>query len=630
MKKQYAKVLILGSGALRIGQAGEFDYSGSQAIKALKEEGIVTILINPNIATIQTSDYLADKVYFLPVDAFFVEKVIEKERPDGIMLGFGGQTALNVGLELDEMGVLAKYGIDVLGAPVQAIRNTEDRELFANVLHAINKKTPISKAVATIDEALAVADEIGYPVMSRVAYALGGLGSGMARNKEELLKLTQKAFAFTKQILIEEYLSGWKELEYEVVRDRYNNCIVVCSMENLDPMGIHTGESIVVAPVQTLSSAENFKLRSISIEVIRHLGIIGECNIQFALDPASEDYRIIEVNARLSRSSALASKATGYPLAFIASKLALGYSLNDVKNMVTQETSACFEPALDYIVLKYPRWDLQKFSKVSLKLGTEMKSVGEVMAIARSFEEVLQKAIRMLDIGKSGLVGLEEQFDDLDRELQEPTDRRMFAVAEAFRRGYTVDKVYELSRITPWFLAKIQNIVTLEKELATYSLQDVPFELLREAKRKGFSDKQIGRLMKRSELEVRQHRKTVGVLPFVKQIDTLAAEYPAKTNYLYVTYNGSEDDIDFHEEKQVIVLGGGAYRIGSSVEFDWCCVNSVLTLRQMKYRKRSARIMTPATSCILRKFRLNGCWIFTNANIRSALLSRWAGRRRTI
>jgi len=615
---------------LRIGQAGEFDYSGSQAIKALKEEGIVTILINPNIATIQTSDYLADKVYFLPVDAFFVEKVIEKERPDGIMLGFGGQTALNVGLELDEMGVLAKYGIDVLGAPVQAIRNTEDRELFANVLHAINKKTPISKAVATIDEALAVADEIGYPVMSRVAYALGGLGSGMARNKEELLKLTQKAFAFTKQILIEEYLSGWKELEYEVVRDRYNNCIVVCSMENLDPMGIHTGESIVVAPVQTLSSAENFKLRSISIEVIRHLGIIGECNIQFALDPASEDYRIIEVNARLSRSSALASKATGYPLAFIASKLALGYSLNDVKNMVTQETSACFEPALDYIVLKYPRWDLQKFSKVSLKLGTEMKSVGEVMAIARSFEEVLQKAIRMLDIGKSGLVGLEEQFDDLDRELQEPTDRRMFAVAEAFRRGYTVDKVYELSRITPWFLAKIQNIVTLEKELATYSLQDVPFELLREAKRKGFSDKQIGRLMKRSELEVRQHRKTVGVLPFVKQIDTLAAEYPAKTNYLYVTYNGSEDDIDFHEEKQVIVLGGGAYRIGSSVEFDWCCVNSVLTLRQMKYRKRSARIMTPATSCILRKFRLNGCWIFTNANIRSALLSRWAGRRRTI
>ena len=583
MKKQYAKVLILGSGALRIGQAGEFDYSGSQAIKALKEEGIVTILINPNIATIQTSDYLADKVYFLPVDAFFVEKVIEKERPDGIMLGFGGQTALNVGLELDEMGVLAKYGIDVLGAPVQAIRNTEDRELFANVLHAIDKKTPISKAVATVDEALTVAEEIGYPVMSRVAYALGGLGSGMARNKEELLKLTQKAFAFTKQILIEEYLSGWKELEYEVVRDRYNNCIVVCSMENLDPMGIHTGESIVVAPVQTLSSAENFKLRSISIEVIRHLGIIGECNIQFALDPASEDYRIIEVNARLSRSSALASKATGYPLAFIASKLALGYSLNDVKNMVTQETSACFEPALDYIVLKYPRWDLQKFSKVSLKLGTEMKSVGEVMAIARSFEEVLQKAIRMLDIGKSGLVGLEEQFDDLDRELQEPTDRRMFAVAEAFRRGYTVDKVYELSRITPWFLAKIQNIVTLEKELATYSLQDVPFELLREAKRKGFSDKQIGRLTKRSELEVRQHRKTVGVLPFVKQIDTLAAEYPAKTNYLYVTYNGSEDDIDFHEEKQVIVLGGGAYRIGSSVEFDWCCVNSVLTLRQMKY-----------------------------------------------
>ncbi len=583
MRKTYDKVLLLGSGALRIGQAGEFDYSGSQSIKALKEEGVRTILINPNIATIQTSDYLADRVYFIPVTAYFVEKVIEKEQPDGILLGFGGQTALNVGLELFRQGVLKKHQVEVLGSPVDAIRNTEDRDLFANVLHEIELKTPISKAIESVAEAVEAAEEIGYPVMARVAYALGGLGSGAAQNKEELIELTQKAFAFAPQILIEEYLDGWKELEYEVVRDRYNNCIVVCSMENIDPMGIHTGESIVVAPVQTLTAAENFKLRSISIQVIRHLGIIGECNIQFAFDPHSEDYRIIEVNARLSRSSALASKATGYPLAFIATKLALGYNLTEVKNMVTQDTSACFEPALDYIVLKYPRWDLQKFKKVSLRLGSQMKSVGEVMAIARSFEEVLQKAIRMLGIGMDGLVGNTLGFDDLDRELSEPSDKRMYAIAEAVRRGYSIEKIHALSKITPWFLYKIKHIVELEQELEEYSLQELPNELLREAKQKGFSDLQIAKLTKRTEIEVREHRKNRGIVPYVKQIDTLAAEYPAKTNYLYLTYNGSEDDLEFEEENQAIVLGGGAYRIGSSVEFDWCCVNSVISLRKMKY-----------------------------------------------
>lgn len=583
MKKTYTRVLILGSGAIRIGQAGEFDYSGSQAIKALKEEGIQTILVNPNIATIQTSEYLADNVYFLPVEVYFVEKVIEKEHPDGILLGFGGQTALNIGLELYEKGILKKHGVKVLGSPVTAIQATEDRDLFAKVLQEIHLKIPISQAVHKVDEALQIGEAIGFPVMVRAAYALGGLGSGVAYNQEELRELAHKAFAFARQILIEEYLDGWKELEYEVVRDRYNNCIVVCSMENVDPMGIHTGESIVVAPVQTLSAAENFKLRSIAIQVIRHLGIVGECNIQFAFDPHSEDYRIIEVNARLSRSSALASKATGYPLAFIATKLALGYNLMDVKNMVTQETSACFEPALDYIVLKYPRWDLKKFSKVALRLGTEMKSVGEVMAIARNFEEVLQKAIRMLDIGKTGLACQKMTFADLDREIREPTDERMFAIAEAFRRGYSVEKVYELSHITPWFLHKIRHIVELEQQLAQHSLQDLPRTLLREAKQSGFSDRQIAQLTKRTEMEVRQHRKTQGVTPVIKQIDTLAAEYPAKTNYVYLTYNGSEDDLTFGDPRQVAVLGGGAYRIGSSVEFDWCCVNSVATLRELNY-----------------------------------------------
>ena len=583
-KLNVKKVLILGSGAIRIGQAGEFDYSGSQAIKALKEEGIKTILVNPNIATIQTSDYLADKVYFLPLDAHFVEKVIAKEKPDGILLGFGGQTALNVGVELAEKGVLKKYNVEILGTPIESILNTEDRDLFVKKITEIDLKVPVSKAIRSVDEAAKVAEKIGYPVMCRIAYALGGLGSGVANNKKQLVEITSKAFSFTKQILIEEYYGGWKELEYEVVRDRYNNCIVVCSMENVDPMGIHTGESIVVAPVQTLTSSENFKLRALSIKVIRHLGIVGECNIQFALDPKSEDYRIIEVNARLSRSSALASKATGYPLAFIATKLALGHSLTQVENIITKETSACFEPALDYIVVKYPRWDLQKFRKVRRSIGSEMKSVGEVMAIARTYEEALQKAIRMLDVGMNGLVCNDLEFNDLDKELKEPTDKRMFAIAEAIKRRYSIDKIYKLSKVDPWFLYKIKNIVEIEKKLRRYRLKNLPSSLLKDAKQKGFSDLQIALLIKSNELAVRKKRKRLGIIPYVKQIDTLAAEYPAKTNYLYLTYNGCNDDLDFKEKNQVIVLGGGAYRIGSSVEFDWCCVNSVATLRNLKYQ----------------------------------------------
>ncbi len=583
MKKKIKKVLLLGSGAIRIGQAGEFDYSGSQAIKALKEEGIKTILINPNIATIQTSDYLADKVYFLPIDSYFVEKVIEKEKPDGVLLGFGGQTALNVGVELAEKGVFKKYKVEILGTPVEAILNTEDRDLFVKKIKEMNLKVPASKAVTNIEEAVKVAKEIGYPVMCRIAYALGGLGSGVAYDEKQLVELTKKAFSYTKQILVEEYFGGWKELEYEVVRDQYNNCIVVCSMENVDPMGIHTGESIVVAPVQTLTSSENFKLRAISIKVIRKLGIVGECNIQFALDPKSEDYRIIEVNARLSRSSALASKATGYPLAFIATKLALGYSLNEVKNIITGETSACFEPALDYVVVKYPRWDLQKFRRVSQIIGSEMKSVGEVMAIGRSFEESLQKAIRMLDVGMNGITCNNINFNNLEKELSQPTDKRMFAVVEAMKQGYSIDKIYELSKVDRWFLHKIKNIIDLEEKVKKYQLRNLSSSLLIEAKQKGFSDKQIAITTKTTEMDVRKKRKKQGVLPFVKQIDTLAAEYPAKTNYLYLTYNACKDDLDFKEKNQVIVLGGGAYRIGSSVEFDWCCVNSVATLRNLKY-----------------------------------------------
>ena len=536
-KRKFKKVLVLGSGAIKIGEAGEFDYSGSQAISALKEEKIKTVLVNPNIATVQTSEYLADKIYFSPVDVYFVEKIIKKERPEGILLGFGGQTALNVGVELFNRGILKKYRVDILGTSVEAIQNTEDRELFKKKLQEIDFKTPLSSSVANVEEALNAAEQIGYPIMCRMAYALGGLGSGIAYNRKQLKKIVEKAFSFTKQILIEECLYGWKEIEYEVARDSYNNCITVCSMENVDPMGIHTGESIVIAPVQTLTAAENFKLRSIAIKLTKHLGIIGECNVQFALDPKSQDYRIIEVNARLSRSSALASKATGYPLAFIAAKLSLGYSLTELDNIITKETSACFEPALDYIVLKYPRWDLQKFKKVSSNIDTEMKSVGEIMAIGRSYEEVLQKAIRMLDIGMNGLVCNNLKFKDLNTELKEPTDKRMFAIVEAIKRGYSIEKIYQLSKVDTWFLYKMRNIVEIEEKLQQYQIKELPEDLLKEAKQKGFSDIQIATLTQADELTVREKRKKLGIVPCVKQIDTLAAEYPAKTNYLYLTYN---------------------------------------------------------------------------------------------
>jgi len=581
--RKTTKALILGSGAIRIGQAGEFDYSGSQAIKALKEEGVRTVLINPNIATIQTSEHLADEVYFLPVTAEFVERVIEKEKPDGILLGFGGQTALNVGVELAGSGFLERHGVRVLGTPVEAILNTEDRELFTGKLGEIGLKTPVGKAVSSVEEAAAAADGIGYPVMCRIAYALGGLGSGIARDREELAALVRKALAHTGQVLVEEYLKGWKEVEYEVVRDESDNCIVVCTMENIDPMGIHTGESIVVAPVQTLSAREYFGLRAIAIRTIRHLGIVGECNIQYALDPHSEDYRIIEVNARLSRSSALASKATGYPLAAIAAKLALGRTLTELENAVTKSTSACFEPALDYIVLKYPRWDLQKFKNVSESLGSEMKSVGEVMAMGRSFEEVLQKAVRMLDVGARGLSAFGDNFDDIDGELERPTDKRLFAIAEAMRRGRSVDGIASLTGVDRWFLHRIRSIVDVERELSGTSIGEIPADLLRRAKRKGFSDLQIAGLAGCSEAEVRGRRKSLSIEPVIKQIDTLAAEYPARTNYLYLTYNGAEDDVDPAPGKSVAVIGGGPYRIGSSVEFDWCCVNSILTLADLGY-----------------------------------------------
>ncbi len=583
MRKKPRKVLLIGSGAIQIGQAGEFDYSGSQAIKALKEEGIKTVLVNPNIATIQTSDYLADKVYFLPIEESFLSKVIAKEKPDGVLLGFGGQTALNVGVALATSNVFKKYKVKVLGTPIETILNTEDRDLFVKRITEIGLQVPTSEAVTSIRQAERVAKKIGFPVMCRIAYALGGLGSGVAHNRKQLIEITKKAFSFTRQILIEKYFGGWKELEYEVVRDQYDNCVVVCSMENVDPMGIHTGESIVVAPVQTLTASENFKLRALSIQVIRHLGIIGECNIQFALDPHSEDYRIIEVNARLSRSSALASKATGYPLAFVATKLALGYSLTEVQNIITKQTTACFEPALDYITLKYPRWDLQKFKKVSFDIGSEMKSVGEVMAIGRSFEEVLQKAIRMLDVGLNGLACNNLKFSSLQKELKQPTDKRMFAIAEAIKRGHSIKRISKLAGVDPWYLHKIRNIVEVEKKLRRYKDRHVPRKMLRQAKQKGFSDRQIALLTKTNESTVRQRRKKLGIIPCVKRIDTLAAEYPAKTNYLYLTYNGTEDDLDFKEKKQVAVLGGGAYRIGSSVEFDWCCVNAVITLKNLKF-----------------------------------------------
>ena len=584
--KKNKKILILGSGAIKIGQAGEFDYSGSQAIKALKEEGIKTVLINPNIATIQTSEDLADKIYFLPINFVFLEKIIKKEKIDSIILGFGGQTALNAGLELEKKGILKKYKIDVLGSSLDSIIITEDRKLFSEKLDEINLKTPISRAVNSSKEALKVAEEIKYPVMCRIAYALGGLGSGVARNKKELEILTQKAFAYADQVLIEEYLEGWKELEYEVVRDKFDNCLVVCSMENFDPMGIHTGESIVVAPIQTLNSKENFKLRSIAIKAIKHLGIVGECNIQYAFNPESEDYRIIEVNARLSRSSALASKATGYPLAFIAAKLALGKNLGELINSVTEKTSAFFEPSLDYLVLKYPRWDLEKFRMVSKQLGSEMKSVGEVMAIGRKFEEVLQKSIRMLDIGANGLVCNNDGFyiKNIKEELKNPTDNRIFAIAQALESDYSVDEIYKLSKINKWFLYKLENIIKIKKELESYKeIKHLPVDILAKAKEFGFSDLQLARIFKTSFKKIRSFRKRKNILPVVKKIDTLAGEFPAQTNYLYITYNGKKHDLEFREKKQIIVLGGGSYRIGSSVEFDWCCVSAIKAIKKEKF-----------------------------------------------
>ena len=584
MPSKPKKVLLLGSAALKIGEAGEFDYSGSQAIKALKDEGISTILVNPNIATIQTSDHLAEKVYFLPVNAHFVERIIDKETPDGILLGFGGQTALNCGLELAETGILKQYGVTVLGTSIQAVRETEDRGLFVKKLTEIGVKVPASSAATCVSEAVRVADEIGYPVMLRIAYALGGLGSGMCVNQDEVRDRATKAFAHSRQILIEEFLKGWKEVEYEVVRDSYDNCITVCNMENLDPMGIHTGESIVVAPSQTLSNSEYHLLRQIAIRVVRQLGIIGECNIQFALDPNSGDYRVIEVNARLSRSSALASKATGYPLAYIATKLALGYSLTELQNPITKVTQACFEPALDYVVVKIPRWDLQKFRGVQRRIGSAMKSVGEVMAIARTFEEALQKALRMLQTGVCGLVGNDHlDFTNLEKELSEPTPSRIFAIAEAIKRDYPVERIYELSRIDKWFLSRMQAVVDMEKRLRHLANQTCTPELLLEAKQMGFSDLQIAGLTGSEASEIRQQRIECHIGPCVKQIDTLAAEYPAQTNYLYLTYNGTEDDIRFGDKKSVMVLGSGAYCIGSSVEFDWCCVNAVRTLRDLNY-----------------------------------------------
>ena len=586
------KVLLLGSGALKIGEAGEFDYSGSQALKALKEEGIETVLINPNIATVQTSEGIADNVYFLPVTPYFVERVIAKERPDGILLSFGGQTALNCGVELYKSGVLERYGIKVLGTPVQAIIDTEDREKFVQRLDEIGVKTIRSEAVCNNSQARRAATQLGYPVIIRAAYALGGLGSGFCNNEQELDELCEKAFSYSSQVLVEKSLKGWKEIEYEVVRDRYDNCITVCNMENFDPLGIHTGESIVVAPSQTLSNSEYHKLRELAIRIIRHIGIVGECNVQYALDPESEDYRVIEVNARLSRSSALASKATGYPLAFVAAKLGLGYGLFELKNTVTKSTSAFFEPALDYVVCKIPRWDLSKFHGVERELGSSMKSVGEVMSIGRTFEEAIQKGLRMIGQGMHGFVENKElKIADIDKALREPTDKRIFVISKAMRAGYTADLIHSLTKIDKWFLYKLQYIMDTSKELHTYNdLQSVPSALLHKAKRQGFSDFQIARAIGEDDVEqgalkVRAHRKALGILPVVKQIDTLAAEYPAQTNYLYLTYSGEEDDVAYAGDKRsVVVLGSGAYRIGSSVEFDWCGVQALNTIRREGYR----------------------------------------------
>ncbi|MBU4484395.1 carbamoyl-phosphate synthase large subunit [bacterium] len=540
------KILVLGSAALKIGEAGEFDYSGSQAIKALREEGLEIVLVNPNIATVQTSQELASKVYFLPVDPHFVSEVIKKEKPDGILLSFGGQTALNCGVELFKSGFLKDHNVKVLGTPVEAIINTEDRQLFADNLRGIDVKTPRSAAANSLDDAIRIADQIGYPIMIRIAYALGGLGSGFCKDKNQLIERAEKAFSYADQILVEEYLEGWKEVEYEVMRDSADNCITVCNMENFDPLGIHTGESIVVAPSQTLSNDEYHKLRELSIRIVRNLGIVGECNVQFALDPFSEDYRVIEVNARLSRSSALASKATGYPLAFIAAKLALGKTLPELKNSVTQTTSACFEPALDYVVVKIPRWDLEKFRMVSKKIGSSMKSVGEVMSIGRKFEEALQKAIRMLAVGSHGLVGDGNlQIEDIKEELKSPTNERIFAIVESFKRGFTVDQVYDLTRIDRWFLYRILDVVNIGKKLWGTDPKTITPELLREAKQYGYCDTQISFALNVSRRDARDLRKRHGILPAIKQIDTLAAEYPAQTNYLYLTYNGDEDDVGF-------------------------------------------------------------------------------------
>ena len=597
MKENIKKVLLLGSGALKIGEAGEFDYSGSQALKALKEEGIETILINPNIATVQTSEGVADQIYFLPVTPYFVEKVIQKEKPEGIMLAFGGQTALNCGVALYKEGILEKYNVKVLGTPVQAIMDTEDRELFVQKLNEINVKTIKSEAVENAEDARRAAKELGYPVIVRAAYALGGLGSGFCDNEQQLDVLVEKAFSFSPQVLVEKSLRGWKEVEYEVVRDRFDNCITVCNMENFDPLGIHTGESIVIAPSQTLTNKEYHKLRELAIRIIRHIGIVGECNVQYAFDPESEDYRVIEVNARLSRSSALASKATGYPLAFVAAKLGLGYGLFDLKNSVTKTTSAFFEPALDYVVCKIPRWDLGKFHGVDRELGSSMKSVGEVMAIGRTFEEAIQKGLRMIGQGMHGFVENKELvISDIDKALREPTDKRIFVISKAFRAGYTIDQVHELTKIDKWFLQKLMNIMKTSEELHSWGnnhkqIADLPNELLRKAKVQGFSDFQVARAigyegdMEDGILYVRKHRKEAGILPVVKQIDTLAAEYPAQTNYLYLTYSGVANDVRYlGDHKSIVVLGSGAYRIGSSVEFDWCGVQALNTIRKEGWR----------------------------------------------
>ena len=589
------KVLLLGSGALKIGEAGEFDYSGSQALKALREEGVKTVLINPNIATVQTSEGVADQIYFLPVQPYFVEEVIKKERPDGILLSFGGQTALNCGVELYRQGILEKYNVKVLGTPVQAIMDTEDRELFVQKLDEINVKTIKSEACETIEQTRKAAADLGYPVIIRAAYALGGLGSGFADNEEELNKLAEKAFSFSPQVLVEKSLKGWKEIEYEVVRDRYDNCITVCNMENFDPLGIHTGESIVIAPSQTLTNSEYHKLRALAIKIIRHIGIVGECNVQYAFDPQSEDYRVIEVNARLSRSSALASKATGYPLAFVAAKLGMGYGLFELKNSVTKTTSAFFEPALDYVVCKIPRWDLSKFRGVDKELGSSMKSVGEVMAIGRNFEEAIQKGLRMIGQGMHGFVENKElEIEDIDAALREPTDKRVFVISKAMHKGYTVDQIHELTKIDKWFLEKLQHIIDIDEEMKKCNINTLDKDLLLTAKVYGFTDFQIARAvgledelksMRKASLVVRSRRKNYGILPVVKQIDTLAAEYPAQTNYLYVTYAGVNSDIKYENDKRsIIVLGSGAYRIGSSVEFDWCGVQALNTIRKEGFR----------------------------------------------